>query len=314
MQKYTLARKGSFYKGNLHTHTTVSDGLMSPEDTIARYQKNGYAFLGITDHAHYGYYPEFNSDTFLSIPAAEIHTNHGANWWHHLIVFGDPATTKIANHTTLGDKGHAHLTLQELIDSMREKNNLVIYNHPYWSRANISDIVELKNLVGMEIYNHNCEASWKCGNSEVFYEHMLWHENYLWCMGTDDAHGQTSDYCGGYILVKTDDFTHKGILEAIEKGSMLACSAREGEEAPVVTDFIVEDGVAKVWCEPCRDLYIYASKFSYPDVGYKFVPVHGTKENPITYAELVLPEGTKFVRATIQDFAGNTTWCQPIVL
>ncbi len=255
MKQFTLFRDGSLYKGNLHTHTTVSDGRYSPQETVERYKKNGYAFLGITDHAHYGYYPEFETEDFLSIPAAEIHTRHGAKWWHHLIVFGDPETTKIPNHTTLGDRAHAHLTLQELVDGMRERNNLVIYNHPYWSRTDICDIVDLKNIVGMEIYNH------------------------------------------------------------IEKGSFFASAAREGEEAPKILDFYVEDGVAKIWCEPCRDIYMYSPVNSYPeDASYSYMPVHGTPDKPVTYAEMKLRDHAQFVRATVQDFRGNTSWCQPIVL
>lgn len=37
-------------KGNLHTHTLLSDGLLSPEAVIARYAALGYDFLAITDH------------------------------------------------------------------------------------------------------------------------------------------------------------------------------------------------------------------------------------------------------------------------
>ncbi|MEK6530721.1 MAG: PHP domain-containing protein, partial [candidate division NC10 bacterium] len=37
-------------KGNLHTHTHLSDGLLSPEAVIARYRALGYDFLAITDH------------------------------------------------------------------------------------------------------------------------------------------------------------------------------------------------------------------------------------------------------------------------
>ena len=40
----------TWYKGNLHTHTTRSDGRKTPEDTIALYRQNGYDFLAMTDH------------------------------------------------------------------------------------------------------------------------------------------------------------------------------------------------------------------------------------------------------------------------
>ncbi len=41
------------YKGNLHTHTTCSDGVRSPEEAIAAYREAGYDFLAITDHRLY---------------------------------------------------------------------------------------------------------------------------------------------------------------------------------------------------------------------------------------------------------------------
>ena len=39
-----------FYRGNLHCHTTKSDGAWSPEQVIQTYQEMGYDFLAITDH------------------------------------------------------------------------------------------------------------------------------------------------------------------------------------------------------------------------------------------------------------------------
>lgn len=37
-------------RGNLHTHTTLSDGKLSPEEVMARYAALGYDFLAFTDH------------------------------------------------------------------------------------------------------------------------------------------------------------------------------------------------------------------------------------------------------------------------
>lgn len=41
---------GNWYKGNLHLHTTDSDGFLSDEDVIKRYAEEGYDFISITDH------------------------------------------------------------------------------------------------------------------------------------------------------------------------------------------------------------------------------------------------------------------------
>ena len=41
---------GNWYKGNLHTHTTLSDGRATPEETFALYKAEGYSFMALTDH------------------------------------------------------------------------------------------------------------------------------------------------------------------------------------------------------------------------------------------------------------------------
>lgn len=41
---------GKWYKANLHTHTTMSDGVRTPEETAAGYRRHGYQILAITDH------------------------------------------------------------------------------------------------------------------------------------------------------------------------------------------------------------------------------------------------------------------------
>ena len=43
-----------WYKGNLHTQTTNSDGAYTPEETIELYKSKGYDFLALTDHWFHG--------------------------------------------------------------------------------------------------------------------------------------------------------------------------------------------------------------------------------------------------------------------
>ena len=59
-KRYTMyidAAGKKWFKGNIHTHTTVSDGRMAPEDSIALYLKNGYDFLALTDQKVTGLNP-----------------------------------------------------------------------------------------------------------------------------------------------------------------------------------------------------------------------------------------------------------------
>ena len=41
---------GNWYKGNLHSHTTVSDGKMTPEQSVEVYKEHGYNFLALSEH------------------------------------------------------------------------------------------------------------------------------------------------------------------------------------------------------------------------------------------------------------------------
>ncbi len=38
------------FKANLHSHSTLSDGDLTPEEMIAAYKERGYSILSITDH------------------------------------------------------------------------------------------------------------------------------------------------------------------------------------------------------------------------------------------------------------------------
>jgi hypothetical protein len=57
MRPSAFTAPGRFWRGNLHTHSTNSDGVLSPEEVCRRYRAEGYDFLAITDHfiGIYGY-------------------------------------------------------------------------------------------------------------------------------------------------------------------------------------------------------------------------------------------------------------------
>ena len=49
---------GRFWRGNLHTHSNLSDGALSLDDVVNRYKAVGYDFVMISDHfTHHFNYP-----------------------------------------------------------------------------------------------------------------------------------------------------------------------------------------------------------------------------------------------------------------
>ena len=67
---------GRFYKGNLHSHTTNSDGHLSPAEAVALFKSQGYSFLCLSEHDRYtDYRAEFDSDDFIILPGLEASAN-----------------------------------------------------------------------------------------------------------------------------------------------------------------------------------------------------------------------------------------------
>lgn len=59
-------------RGNLHTHTTRSDGGLDPQATIRRYAGQGYDFLALSDHDTLADYTRLDPCGMILIPANEI--------------------------------------------------------------------------------------------------------------------------------------------------------------------------------------------------------------------------------------------------
>lgn len=88
-------------KGNLHAHTTFSDGRWPVDTVIARYRDLGYDFLAITDHDNH-----IQDDYWFSIPAGDdrilvlpgVELNYDPLSQHVGKVTGDRETLFVLNH------------------------------------------------------------------------------------------------------------------------------------------------------------------------------------------------------------------------
>lgn len=72
MTKKLFDGAGHRYRGNLHSHTTNSDGHMTPEEAGHAYRAQGYSFLCLTDHDVFSDQSQtFSQDGFLLLPGIE---------------------------------------------------------------------------------------------------------------------------------------------------------------------------------------------------------------------------------------------------
>ena len=79
MENLDFSRPGNFYRGNMHTHSTNSDGSLSPEAVCGAYRGEGHDFLVLTDHFMEVYgFPvtdtrSYRTGYFTTIIGAELH-------------------------------------------------------------------------------------------------------------------------------------------------------------------------------------------------------------------------------------------------
>src|SRR5215212_4898497 len=88
---------GRFWRGNLHTHSTLSDGALEPAAVLEAYKNAGYDFMMLSDHfIHHFDWPiadttSFRSNRFTTIIGSELHapeTSAGELW--HIVAAGLP--------------------------------------------------------------------------------------------------------------------------------------------------------------------------------------------------------------------------------
>ncbi len=88
---------GRFWRGNLHTHSNLSDGALEPRAVVEAYKNAGYDFMQLSEHFIGNFdFPiadtrSFRSNNFTTLIGAELHapeTKVGELW--HIVAAGLP--------------------------------------------------------------------------------------------------------------------------------------------------------------------------------------------------------------------------------
>jgi hypothetical protein len=294
---YTDFYGQKWYKGNLHTHTSRSDGKVSYEEAVSRYRHAGYDFLSITDHWITS--ETSAEDNFLLLSGCEYDTSY-------LVPCDNVKRTVIIHINAIGFTSVPKLVKspdlrgQEIIDAIKAAGGIAIFNHPEWSRNLPSDIAHLKNLAGVEIYNSGADS---VGTPYGYYGYSGFHVDQLALQGInlpvfacDDAHYYTGDECKSFIMVQAESLSRDSILEAINKGRFYA------SQGPWLRTELKERTL-KVTCTPVTEILVYSNK---PDGYAKKSAV------PVTGAEFQIVESDYYYRVEIIDRDGNMAWTSPV--
>lgn len=310
MKKKGLCTEGNWYKGNLHLHSTNSDGVRTPEEVKEVYKNNGYHFIAFTEHEHYTYNKEFDEENFIIIPGTELACDKiDPLRIYHILGIGQYAAGNKASekngfyhHQLFPKEPWKDIsTVQSMINKINEGGNLAVFNHPNWSRMELSDFINLEGFFAMEIYNYGCDVENHTGLSIDYWDSLLRRGKRVWGIATDDAHFRIKDYCGGWVKVNAKELTIKAITEALKKGNFYSSNG------PEIYEFKVEDGMVSVNCSDVREIHFV----TYETHGYSMIAKEGES---LVHGEFNLSGEEKYVRIEVIDHRGKTAWSNPVFL
>ena len=310
MRLSTFYETGNFYKGNLHSHSTISDGKHAPAELCEMYREKGYSFLALTDHNVYGIHDDLCREDFITIPGTEVDRYYEDFRVDHLVAIGIEGK----NTCTHGERFPRNMwqpdDAQTMVSYFTERGNMVFFAHPNGCKLDHADVSRIEGLYGLEIFNSGCETILKCGLSESFYDNTLFlkrrsPDGKLYrCIASDDAHLQIRDFFRGWVVVKAPELTRAAITQALLDGSFYA------SRGPEIHDFYIEDGRAYFDCSPCRTIYLYSDG---RDFGHFHMEDNGNEL--MTHAEFdVAGKNIPYLRAVCIDEHGYEAWSQPIEL
>lgn len=295
---------GRFWRGNLHTHSTNSDGVLPPEEVCRRYRAEGYDFLALTDHfvGRYGYpitdtTGERRND-FTTILGAELHSGAMANGelWHILAV-GLPADFTRSNSPDFLPVADQETGAQIAARAVAA-GAFVAIAHPQWSGLTIEDARSITAAHAVEIYNHGCATGCDRADGFMIADQLLTEGRALTMIATDDAHFSEPDHFGGWVMVKAEENTPEALLAALKTGAFYST------QGPELRDVRIEDDKLVVECSAVSSVIAIGW-----GTGAKGVHGHSLTRGEVPLDRL---NNSPWVRAAVIDAAGKRAWSNPI--
>ncbi len=279
-----------FLKGNLHCHSTMSDGAKTPAEVIDIYRGLGYDFLAITDHRTVTIPRSRMVGGMLLLPGIELDYSLPEEVVH-IVGFG---MTQDLPDTLLYEDGP-----RMGIQAINRCGGRAIVAHPHWSLNTMATLTALHDTVAAEIFN---TSSYLRQDSANILDLTAAHGKLYPLVAADDSHAYDGEVGGGYTMVQADALTPEGIKAAMDQGLFYA------SQGPGIRQLTVEDGTFTVACTPASRVYFFSN--------VAWTPGQMVKGEGITSASYRLnPDmGERFVRCQVIDAHGKSAWSNPIAL
>jgi hypothetical protein len=329
-----FAAPGRWYRGNLHAHTTNSDGAMPPDRLVRHYDYAGWDFLFVTDHWKVTDPPVFDLaiDPFapqitvirgIEVGTAPASTEAGTNY--HVTGLG------VEEPPPRRDDLSGPAAAQWYVDAIREQGGEAVLAHPYWTGLTLRDVETLRRYLAIEVYNADTEVHIGRGNSQALWDDLLSHRIPTLGLGVDDCHRPGYDSLRGWTVVRAPDRSAASIMAALRAGHFYASNGPEildvRWEPAGKRGGVPVGGTVTVRCSPARSVALVAdpTKGSRVNAGPFGMALRGRRLRSETNrpegvlegellsgAEFSLTGRERYARVQVEDAAGRCAWAPPL--
>lgn len=267
------------YKVNLHCHSTVSDGTLSPAEVKEAYKAAGYSAVAFTDHQVLLGHTELCDEGFIALHGYEVnldekapsldgetlkktyHINLIAKEQDNLIqpCFHPAAVPEHAKHSVPFVRFTGELFPMEysaecanaVARKAAEHGFLAFYNHPFWSLQTYADYAPLHGFSGVEVYNTACARDLGTADcTSAVYDDLLRLGNRMIPIAADDMHDKSALF-GGWNTVLADKLSYRDLTEALERGDTYATTG------PEIESLSVENGRITLSSTPVLNVFLH---------------------------------------------------------
>jgi hypothetical protein len=290
-----------WYRGNLHTHTTNSDGDSAPDVVVSWYRDAGYDFLAVTDH---DVLTDPDGLRDAAGPMTLIRGEEVSSGDVHVNGLG------IRQQVAAAFEADVRSTIQGNVDSIRAAGGVPSVNHPNFRwLVSPQDLAALRDVRLFEIHNAGPEVNNLGGRPgfpsiESTWDWLLSSDHRMLGVAVDDAHNfrvwgrQYSNPGRAWMCVKAAAPTPAELLTALEAGD---CYATTGV---TLGDVSAASGEMAIDIEQEWELHYRTA----------FIGVDGRildVQEGLSPRYRLAPSD-RYVRARIDSSDGLTAWTQPL--
>lgn len=282
---------GKWFKGNLHMHTTRSDGRLNLAEASAYYAERGYDFIAITDHMVPFLGAELDDKLpIMILDGIELHGKDDQGSPYHVVCIGGV------------DGVSKDMTLMEALNKAKSQESLLIWAHPPGSGNTVEEGLR-HGFHGVEVYNHSVEMTIGKGLGAFHWDSALEQQPDMVGFATDDNHFVETipPQVGGWIMVNAPELSPEAIMASIRKGNFYSSSG------PDFKSIYIEQG-NRVVAETSPIVY---SRLLGPRATGKWRAE--VDKRSVTQVHFRIPDDWGFARLEIEDASGRKAWSNPLL-